>query len=730
MEKVSLEKGIKWVTFEGSPSSGKVTSRESLLGEISRVITGGKGDLRKLAFRDPSSFKAGEIHHHLPMWEEVLAKNPRKEEILGWLEGGVNIHSFMRPFKGNFKGKKYDSPSPPRKIFKNHPSCAKFTEFITKTLLERIATGAVRIWGRVGKVTPPWLVLPMTVEPNKPRLCVDARFLNLWMMDTPFHLDTLVSVPRIVYQGSHFSKIDDKSGYDHILLSQDSQEYFGVEWQGWWLVGTTLPFGWKNSPFVYQTVGLGPTSYFRELGITCALYIDDRLVGELFTDDGYWSRPIDSRVRPFSREAAEAALFVVCLVLVKLGYFLGLNKCVLIPTTRLVFLGLIIDSVEQAFLVPQEKREKFASLRDLILSYQSSIPLRSIQRLMGKCNSFSLAFPGAKFYIREMAAAIGQAGRGCDVIFSRCLREEIEFWKFLDHWESCIPWWQEKHVALNLSTDASAFRWAASVHLQSGNLEIGDYWSPELLSQHINVKEMYAVLKSIEALPACVKNCRLDIAVDNQITLNAWQGRAPRSPALSKVARLLFQEVTARNLMLRLSYVPSQCNLADGFSRQLSRSDAKLSPRCWNIVEVTFGGPRGHTLDLMALDSNTQCDRNGVPLRHFTPFASPDSAGINVFSQDLTVCDGTAVNAYVFPPFDLISPLLRFIRSEKATVTMVVPQLSPLPYWWPVINAMSSGKILVATKGTTDALLFPSKLGFQYERIQFNLWAFRIGRCF
>jgi hypothetical protein len=108
------------------------------------------------------------------------------------------------------------------------------------------------------------------------------------MRDTPFKLETLVSVPQFAYASSNLSKIDDKSVYHHILLSADSQEFFGIEWQGWWLVGATLPFGWKNSPFVYQTVGLGPTNFFRDLGITCSLYIDDRLIGKFSvkTDTG------------------------------------------------------------------------------------------------------------------------------------------------------------------------------------------------------------------------------------------------------------------------------------------------------------------------------------------------------------------------------------------------------------------------------------------------------------
>jgi len=718
---------MNWLSVDGSPSLGKMTSPKDVLAEVTRVISGEKGNLHQLSFRDPASFKAGGIHHNISMWEIVLENSPRKGQVLEWLLNGVDIRSFMKPFKGVFKGIKYDSSSPPRMTSKNHPSCAKFVDFITETLLQRVGTGAVRVWGKMGEVTPPWLVLPLTVEPNKPRLCVDARFLNLWMKDTPFKLDTLTSVPRFVYPDSHLSKIDDKSGYDHILLSSESQENFGIEWQGWWLVGTTLPFGWKNSPYVYQTVGLGPTSFFRELGITCSLYIDDRLVGEVFSNEGYWSRAMEHRSQQYSRQAAEAALYVVCMILVNLGYFLGLNKCVLSPTRRLIFLGMYIDSHEQAFSVPSEKRLKFAELREAILKYKSTAPLKSIQRLMGKCISFSLAFPGAKFYIREMAAAIGKAGRGTEVTLSPALKEEMGFWRFLDHWDSCIPWRQEKHVSLCMSTDASAFRWAATIHLESGDLEIGDYWTDDLLKEHINVKEMHAVLRALEALPASVRDCRVDVQVDNLVTLHAWEGRGPRSLKLTEVARRLFYEVTNRNLMLVMTYIPSKYNPADGFSRQLSKSDAMLSPQCWNIVDTVFGGSEGHNLDLMALDSNSQHDRNGFALRHFSPFATPRSAGVNVFNQDLSVCEGRLINAYVFPPFTLIGPLLRLIWSQHAVVTMVVPKLSPLPSWWPILNAMSKHKIQVAAKGSSDALLFPTKQGFQPGKIPFDLWAFRVG---
>lgn len=71
-----------------------------------------------------------------------------------------------------------------------------------------MASGAVKLWGKVGEVEAPYIVLPITIEPSKPRLCIDARYPNLWMKDTPFSLDKLVDVPRFLYQDSFMSKID------------------------------------------------------------------------------------------------------------------------------------------------------------------------------------------------------------------------------------------------------------------------------------------------------------------------------------------------------------------------------------------------------------------------------------------------------------------------------------------------------------------------------------------
>ena len=141
---------------------------------------------------------------------------------------------------------------------------------------------------------------------------------------------------------------------------------------------------------------------------------------------------------------------------------------------------MLIDSTLQSFLIPEKKKERFTSLREGVLIRKSSIPLKSLQRLMGKCILFSLTFPGAKFYIREMAQAIVRASPKGEIQSTAGPREELEFWRFLDEWDRHIPWKDEKHWVLSVSTDASLSRWAVVIHCQPNDVVLGDYWESDL----------------------------------------------------------------------------------------------------------------------------------------------------------------------------------------------------------------------------------------------------------
>jgi hypothetical protein len=175
--------------------------------------------------------------------------------------------------------------------------------------------------------------------------------LNLWIRDLPFRLDTLKDVHRIV-QNSFMATCYEKSGYDHVRLTESSRTYFGIQFGGYLMVYNTLPFGWKASPFIYQTVGMCVTTYLRKLSVQNTLYIDDRFVV---------SKGSDKRGEELALMEARKLVYVMVELLTRLGYTLSLSKCSLVPSTCKRCLGFLVDSVRQACILPEGKNKSLFS---------------------------------------------------------------------------------------------------------------------------------------------------------------------------------------------------------------------------------------------------------------------------------------------------------------------------------------------------------------------------------
>ncbi|KAK3726277.1 hypothetical protein QZH41_003056 [Actinostola sp. cb2023] len=593
---------IRWCDWRGLTLTRNATPTPSLE-SVSELHA--KASAADVAFRDPDYFVAGEIHNHRPQWEIILTDYPKRDEILGYLRTGVRVQDFLVPFKGDFQGQFYDTKTPPRASFPNSKSCTGFEDFISTTLSQRLRNGSMSLWGKVGSVEPPHLVMPITIEPTKPRMCHDERFLNLWIKDCPLALDYISNLPRYVGAGSFQTTMDEKSGQ----------------------------------------------------------YIDDRHFGQLVPAQG-------SGVGWSNMELAEAAIFLAASVLSSLGYFIGLAKSHLSPSQSVRFLGFIVDSVRRSFILPEDKKQKFSTLRETILK-RKTVSIKTLQRLAGKITSFCLAVPAAQLYCREIYRAIPGFQKSCrEVKLQAALRDEITHWRFLDTWQECLPWPGEKHLVVRVCSDASNFAWGGVIEVPSQeSLKVRDYWSSGIKTSPIVVKEATALVHVLRAGKHLVANSRVDAHTDNLAFLQSWKKQGGKNQELNDVLKQLHSLLLESNISLNLCYVPSRQNPADAPSRTLSDKDCKLSPAAWLRVEQLFGP---HTIDLMALDSNTQLDVNGNPLKHFSPWFTPLSAGVNVFAQ---VIDGLE-NAYVFPPFVLVAPLLRFLQESEARFTIVVPRRS------------------------------------------------------
>ena len=426
--------------------------------------------------------------------------------------------------------------------------------------------------------------------------------------------------------------------------------------------------------------------------------------------------------------AASSAIFLVAFHLVRLAYFLGLLKSILTPSKIVPYLGFLADSSREVFHLIPEKKVKFITfLRDILGN--SYVTVKTLQRLGGKSVSFSRAVPAARLFTREMNAAISQGLRSQKaVLLHGAFREEISHWLFLESWDDPLPWRDERHVQISVATDASASGWGATV-ISPFRQEMSGYWSCEELSWDIATKEAMAIHNSLLSCRDKLRNAQVDALVDNQAVVHTWNNQGGRSSSLNIDMKKLFATTMELNVYLHLSYIQTNENPAEEPSRRSSSMDCQLPEDLWQIIQKESGGPGGHTFDLMGLDSNARKDGSGNSLPHFTPGPSPGSSGVNLFAQDPTRhAQGPAMRRpYVFPPLILVGPVLRFLENFKQPCTIVVLDVYPRKYWWPLLQHRSVKVQILTSKGDRTALLRPSRQGWvPHPGIPGDLWAFYV----
>lgn len=109
----------------------------------------------------------------------------------------------------------------------------------------------------------------------------------------------------------------------------------------------------------------------------------------------------------------------------------------------------------EVFLLIPEKKHKFVTLVQETLQ-STYVSVKTLQRLVGKCTSFSHAVPAARLFTREMNAAISKGICSQKPILLRgALREEISHWLFLETWDNPLLWRDERRIQVLVATDAS-----------------------------------------------------------------------------------------------------------------------------------------------------------------------------------------------------------------------------------------------------------------------------------
>ena len=129
---------------------------------------------------------------------------------------------------------------------------------------------------------------------EKNRLVLDLRFVNSLLKSYQFKYEDLRTFRDIFEAGDWFFKFDYQSGYHHVDILPQHQQYLAFTWGEGnakrYFVFTVLPFGLATAPYVFTKIQKALVKHWRAQGFRIFTYLDDGIGGGPTKETGKFPR--------------------------------------------------------------------------------------------------------------------------------------------------------------------------------------------------------------------------------------------------------------------------------------------------------------------------------------------------------------------------------------------------------------------------------------------------------
>jgi hypothetical protein len=494
------------------------------------------------------------------------------------------------------------------------------------------------------------------------------------------------------------AKVDLTSAYRSVPTHPDHWAHQCGEWAGQGFADLSLPFGVRSAVPLFDRLTQALVRKLRSEGIPAALgYIDD-----------FWVT---------AETEAECLLAYERLIelLLDLGFVVNRAKCVL-PTTRLIFLGIELDSDANGegicrMTIPLAKRLRGAKLCEDFLARvpatggaQRGTPFLTsqwdaIRGFLGHCAS--VVFDG-RLYMAHLHHAWWFA-RGTVLLppawLALAMRADISWWLKLFQSSDTIQESASHHRTLShyafFATDACT-SWGMGAFMGGDSFKMSweqlarDYTQTKVFPNcneplgrgHVNYLELFAAYWALCKWGKELAGHLVVLHIDSMVALYCLQSMSSKTlvfiPLLRAIAKLLLQH----DIRLKLTYISTTANvLADSLSRGGLGFQALLNTWYTQLPSLKrdFEDWMLHTTHFQSLDKRygpitiTACaDPSGRNSHTSRYWSSVDSCMDHLWYNMLVWCN---------PPFSMIAQILRhFIRCKLAR-PMGTAMLLLVPVW-------------------------------------------------
>lgn len=482
------------------------------------------------------------------------------------------------------------------------------------------------------------------------RPVINLKALNEYVQADHFKMEDVRTAKSLIQIGFYMAVIDQKDAYHAVPVHISHQKYLKFRWRGILYQYTCVPFGLNVAPRLYTKLMRPVLKFLRQKGVLCVQYLDDCLIISKDFDD--CSRTITTVIELYE----------------KLGLNVNREKSQLVPSTRVKYLGFIIDSNSFCLEVPGPKKHKIIKRCEAVLTADKCKVLE-LAELVGTLVSICPGVQYGKLHVRQLecdkADQVRRSGGSYEgsVEITSQSRDDLRWWiKSLPVAKKVID---RDVYDLEIYSDSSKTGWGAHF----GELKAKGSWTVEESKLHINVLELLAVFNGLKCFVKD-KNLHVLCHVDNTTAvayINKYGGNM--SVAGNKVARAIWKFCEERQLRIYATYINTKSNvIADSLSRMdKDASDFMLSKKCFQQICGRLFMP---DVDLFASQLTTQCER------YWSWYPDPMSEGADAFTclwKD---------EFYAFPPFNMIGRVLNKICQDRCTGIVVAP-FWPTQWWFP-----------------------------------------------
>ena len=354
-------------------------------------------------------------------------------------------------------------------------------------------------------------------------------------------VDNIVSEVLKLGKGCQIFKVDISRAFRHVPIDPGDLDLLGLHW-GDYFLDFSLPFGFKHGSSIFQRLSDAIRFIMAQEKHAIWNYIDDFLCV----------------ATPSKIQASYVRLQEL---LTELGLTVSPKKLVP-PDTRVVCLGIVVDTVQQSLSIPSEKLE---SIKLTCAQWSNKVVCskRELQSLLGSLLYIAKCVKYARYFLNRMLTLLRVNFDRKTIVITEEFKQDLKWFStFLPVYNGITFF---KYVPSKLvHLDACPTGLGAIYDQQVYAMDLPREWG----SKNIAYLEMINILVAIKVWHTQWANQSVLIKCDNQAVVSVLATGRTRDQTMATYARNIFMWLSTFNIDIRVVHVAGKLNpVADLLSR-------------------------------------------------------------------------------------------------------------------------------------------------------------------